>query len=145
MTKKLLILVTIVFVLLTKLYAQQDLSRLIVIGNKTGLNSVSLKEIRKIFKGKYTNWSNGETVTIVLPSPKTNNAELVAKIIYQTSVPSVQKYWLSLVFQGRFSPPVFTDSDLETLQQIQKTPGAIGIVDKDASGIPKAFIIQVTP
>jgi ABC-type phosphate transport system substrate-binding protein len=145
MTKKLLILVTIVFVLLTKLYAQQDLSRLIVIGNKTGLNSVSLKEIRKIFKGKYTNWSNGETVTIVLPSPKTNNAELVAKIIYQTSVPSVQKYWLSLVFQGRFSPPVFTDSDWETLQQIQKTPGAIGIVDKDASGIPKAFIIQVTP
>ena len=145
MAKKLLILITIAFVLSTKLFAQQDLSRLVVIGNKTGLNSVSLKELRKIFKGKYTNWSNGETVTIVLPSPKTNNAELVAKVIYQTSVPSMQKYWLSLVFQGRFSPPIFTDSDLETLQQIQKTPGAIGIVDNDASGIPRAFIIQVTP
>jgi ABC-type phosphate transport system substrate-binding protein len=145
MAKKLLILITIAFVLSTKLFAQQDLSRLIVIGNKTGMSSVSLKELRKIFKGKYTNWSNGETVTIVLPSPKTNNAELVAKVIYQTSVPSMQKYWLSLVFQGRFSPPIFTDSDLETLQQIQKTPGAIGIVDNDASGIPRAFIIQVTP
>ncbi len=131
--------------MLTKLYAQQDLSRLIVIGNKTGMSTVSLKELRKIFKGKYTNWSNGETVTIVLPSPKTNNAELVAKLIYQTSVPSMQKYWLSLVFQGRFSPPIFTDSDLETVQQIQKIPGAIGIVDKDATGIPRVLIIQVTP
>jgi ABC-type phosphate transport system substrate-binding protein len=145
MTKKILILLTVAFVMLTKLYAQQDLSRLIVIGNKTGMSTVSLKELRKIFKGKYTNWSNGETVTIVLPSPKTNNAELVAKLIYQTSVPSMQKYWLSLVFQGRFSPPIFTDSDLETVQQIQKIPGAIGIVDKDATGIPRVLIIQVTP
>ena len=145
MTKKILILLTVAFVMLTKLYAQQDLSRLIVIGNKTGMSTVSLKELRKIFKGKYTNWSNGETVTIVLPSPKTNNAEPVAKLIYQTSVPSMQKYWLSLVFQGRFSPPIFTDSDLETVQQIQKIPGAIGIVDKDATGIPRVLIIQVTP
>lgn len=145
MAKKILILLTIAFVLQTKLYAQQDLSKMIVIGNKTGMSSVSLKELRKIFKGKYTNWRNGETVTIVLPSPKTNNAEPVAKIIYQTSVPSMQKYWLSLVFQGRFSPPIFTDSDLETVQQIQKITGAIGIVDKDAAGIPRALIIQVTP
>jgi ABC-type phosphate transport system substrate-binding protein len=145
MTKKILILVTFAFVFLTKLYAQQDLSKFMVIGNKTGMNSVSIKELRKIFKGKYTNWSNGETVTIVLPSPKTNNAELVAKIIYQTSVPSMQKYWLSLVFQGRFSPPIFTDSDLETVQQVQKFPGAIGVVDINTTGIPRGFIIQVTP
>jgi ABC-type phosphate transport system substrate-binding protein len=131
--------------MMTKLFAQQDISKFIVIGNKTGMNSVSLKELQKIFKGKYTNWRNGEAVTIVLPSPKTNNAEFVAKIIYQTSVPSMQKYWLSLVFQGRFSPPIFTDSDLETLQQVQKLSGAIGIVDKDATGIPRSLIIQVTP
>ncbi len=145
MTKKILILVTFAFVFLTKLYAQQDLSKFMVIGNKTGMNSVSIKELRKIFKGKYTNWSNGETVTVVLPSPKTNNAELVAKIIYQTSVPSMQKYWLSLVFQGRFSPPIFTDSDLETVQQVQMFPGAIGVVDINTTGIPRGFIIQVTP
>jgi ABC-type phosphate transport system substrate-binding protein len=145
MTKKIIILLAISSVLLTKLYAQQDLSKFIVIGNKTGMNSVSLKELRKIFKGKYTNWSNGETVTIVLPSPKTNNAEIVAKIIYQTSIPSMQKYWLSLVFQGRFSPPIFTDSDFETVQQVQKFPGAIGVVENNTTGVPKAFIIQVTP
>jgi len=118
---------------------------MVVIGNKTGMSSVSVKELRKIFKGKYTNWRNGEAVTIVLPSPKTNNAEPVAKFIYQSSVSSMQKFWLSLVFQGRFSPPIFTDSNLETLQQIQKTPGAIGIVDQDDMNIPRALIIQVTP
>ncbi len=106
---------------------------------------MSVNELRKIFKGKYTNWRNGEAVTIVLPSPKTNNAEPVAKFIYQSSVSSMQKFWLSLVFQGRFSPPIFTDNDLETLQQVQKIPGAIGIVDEGDIGIPKALIIQVTP
>ena len=135
----------IAFVLSTKLFAQKDFSRMVVIGNKTGMSSMSVNELRKIFKGKYTNWRNGEAVTIVLPSPKTNNAEPVAKFIYQSSVSSMQKFWLSLVFQGRFSPPIFTDSDLETLQQIQKIPGAIGIVDEGDIGIPKALIIQVTP
>jgi ABC-type phosphate transport system substrate-binding protein len=125
------------------LFAQQGFSNLIIIGNKTGMSATSTTEIRKIFKAKYTNWNNGEAVTIVLPSPKTANADPVARNIYQTSVASMQKFWLSLVFQGRFSPPVFTDSDQETIQFIQKTPGAIGVVDASATGIPKGFIIQV--
>ncbi len=138
-----LILLSFILLATVQLFAQQDFSNMIVIGNKTGMSSASVAEIRKIFKAKYTNWSNGEAVTIVLPSPKTSNAEPVAKNIYQTTVSSMQKFWLSLVFQGRFSPPIFTDSDAETIQQIQKTPGAIGVVSTSATNIPKAFIIQV--
>ena len=40
----------------------------------------------------------------------------------------MQKYWLSLVFQGRTSPPVFLDSDAEIIAYVLKTPGAIGVI-----------------
>lgn len=143
MIKRLLFILIFLCGLLTNLHAQQDFSNLTILGNKTGKSTISLNELRNIFKGKYTNWSNGESVSIILPSPKTSLAEPVAKLIYQTSVTSMQKFWLSLVFQGRFSPPIFTDNDQETIQQIQKNPGAIGVVDATTPGIPKAFIIQV--
>jgi ABC-type phosphate transport system substrate-binding protein len=144
MNKIILIVLVVMLSVSVNSFAQQGFSNLTIVGNKTGMSTSTVSEIRKIFKAKYTNWSNGESVTIVLPSPKTSNAEPVAKNIYQTTVSSMQKFWLSLVFQGRFSPPVFTESDMETIQYIQKTPGAIGVVDASATGIPKALIIQVT-
>ncbi len=144
MKKTTLILLTLLS-LCAATQAQSAMGKLIVVGNKTGTTTATLSEIRKIFKAKYSTWSNGEAITIVLPSPKTANAEPAARTIYQTTVPSMQKFWLSLVFQGRASPPVFTDSDVETLQYIQKTPGAIGVVDVNTPGIPRTMIIQVTP
>jgi ABC-type phosphate transport system substrate-binding protein len=143
MNKRIFFILILVCGLFAKVYAQKDFSNLTVIGNKTGKSTITVNELQKVFKGKYTNWSNGESVSIILPSPKTDLAESVAKLIYQTSVTSMQKFWLSLVFQGRFSPPVFTDNDQETIQQIQKNPGSIGVVDATTAGIPKALIIQV--
>lgn len=142
--KKILILFILFFSSFEEdqLFAQSSNS-IIVIGNKIGFESTSMKELKQIFRGKYSNWKNNEQVTIVLPSSKSESAVKVAFTLYNTSVSSMQRYWLSLVFQGRFSAPVFLETDLEIIAYVKKTPGAIGAISIDAVGVPKNLIINI--
>lgn len=143
--KKIIILIILFFSSFEedRLFAQSSNS-VIIIGNKTGFESASMKEVKQIFRGKYSSWRNNEQVTIVLPSSKSESAVGVALTIYGTSVSSMQRYWLSLVFQGRFSAPMFLETDQEIVAYVKKTAGAIGVISGDAVGVPKNLIINVT-
>ena len=57
---------------------------------------------------------------------------------------AVQKFWLSLVFQGRANPPVFLDDDSDIINYVRKTPGALGVVSTNAQNIPKELLITVS-
>jgi ABC-type phosphate transport system substrate-binding protein len=130
------------FFLTTHLSAQAE-ERLIIIGNKTGLTELTLKDARDIFKGKMAFWKNKEEVIVVLPSPKSNDAEFVAKDIFQTSVTGMQKHWLALVFQGRANPPVFVQSTREAIDYVNKNPGAIAALHCKISEVPASIIINL--
>ena len=111
-------------------FAQKELS---IIGNSVGFSSVSLQEARSIFKGKYNYWQNKSKVILVLPSTKNANSLNSSKIIYGTTPDGVKKYWLSLVFQGRASSPIFFDTDKEIIEYISNNEGAIGIISTEQS------------
>ena len=130
------------FFLTTYLSAQAE-ERLIIIGNKTGLTALTLKDARDIFKGKMAFWKNKEEVIVVLPSPKSNDAEFVAKDIFQTSVTGMQKHWLALVFQGRANPPVFVQSTRDAIDYVNKNPGAIAALHCKISEVPASIIINL--
>ncbi len=124
------------------LLAQTE-ERLVIIGNKTGLTELTIKEARDIFKGKMTFWKNQEEVIIVLPSPKSDGASGVARDIFQTSVTGMQKHWLALVFQGRANPPVFVQSTLEAINYVNKNPGAIAALYCKSSDVPASITIKL--
>ena len=124
------------------LLAQTD-EKLHIIGNKTGLTELTLKEARDIFKGKMAFWKNKEEVIIVLPSPKSDDASGVANEIFQTSVTAMQKHWLALVFQGRANPPVFVQSTKEAIDYVNKNPGAIAALYCKSSEVPSSIIIKL--
>ena len=126
----------------TTLLAQTD-EKLHIIGNKTGLTELTLKETRDIFKGKMAFWKNKEEVIIVLPSPKSDDASGVANEIFQTSVTAMQKHWLALVFQGRANPPVFVQSTKEAIDYVNKNPGAIAALYCKSSEVPSSIIIKL--
>jgi ABC-type phosphate transport system substrate-binding protein len=133
----------ILSVFLTSYLSAQAEERLIIIGNKTGLTELTLKDARDIFKGKMAFWKNNEEVIIVLPSPKSNDAEYVAKDIFQTSITGMQKHWLALVFQGRANPPVFVQSTREAIDYVNKNPGAIAALYCKISEVPASIIIKL--
>ncbi len=124
------------------LLAQTD-EKLHIIGNKTGLTELTLKETRDIFKGKMAFWKNKEEVIIVLPSPKSDDASGVANEIFQSSVTAMQKHWLALVFQGRANPPVFVLSTKEAIDYVNKNPGAIAALYCKSSEVPSSIIIKL--
>jgi ABC-type phosphate transport system substrate-binding protein len=130
------------FFLTTYLSAQAE-ERLIIIGNKTGLTELTIKDARDIFKGKMSFWKNNEEVIVVLPSPKSDDASGVAKEIFQSSVTAMQKHWLALVFQGRANPPVFVQSTKEAIDYVNKNPGAIAALYCKSSEVPTSITIKL--
>jgi ABC-type phosphate transport system substrate-binding protein len=130
------------FFLTTYLSAQAE-ERLIIIGNKTGLTELTIKDARDIFKGKMSFWKNNEEVIVVLPSPKSDDASGVAKEIFQSSVTAMQKHWLALVFQGRANPPVFVQSTKEAIDYVNKNPGSIAALYCKSSEVPTSITIKL--
>lgn len=113
---------------------ETELWDLVVVGNDIGTERLTEKELRDHMNAKRNFWKNGRTVVVVLPAPKSPSASRVAEVIYGKSVTGMQKFWLSVVFQGRSNPPVFTDTDGEMIDYVRKTPGAIGVMASEVPG-----------
>jgi hypothetical protein len=113
-------------------------------GNEVGMTSMTNTKIQRVFTGKETLWKNGKTVVICLPGTKSAKAQEVYTKVYNKSVKEVQKFWLSLVFQGRAKSPMFFDSEQEMVDYVKRTPGAIGVVTADKKSlIPSGQLITV--
>lgn len=113
-------------------------------GNEVGMTSMTNAKIQRVFTGKETLWKNGKTVVICLPGTKSAKAQEVYTKVYNKSVKEVQKFWLSLVFQGRAKSPVFFDSEQEMVDFVKRTPGAIGVFTADKKSlIPSGQLITV--
>lgn len=113
-----------------------------VVGNDIGITSLTQSELVSIFKPKNNRWENNRPVILVLPGASSEINQQVSNQIYAKSFVAVQKYWLSLVFQGRFNAPYFFNTDEETISFIQKTPGAIGFVSPNTP-VPDRLLIKI--
>ena len=123
--------------------AQQARTELVVIGNATGLTELSRDDLRAIFRGERSVWSTNTTVTIVLPSTRSPDAEAFASQVLGMSRGAMQRFWLGLVFQGRASPPVSFDTAAEIVQFVRRTPGAIAVVPATTDDIPRNLVVRL--
>lgn len=123
--------------------AQQPRNELVVIGNATGLTELTRVELRTIFRGERSVWSTGSPVTVVLPSTRSPDIEVFAAEVLGMSRSAMQRFWLSLVFQGRASPPVSFDSAEEIIRFVRRTPGAIAVVPASADDIPRNLVVRL--
>ena len=127
------------------MFSQWGMAQSVVyFGNDIGMSSISNDKVQRVFTGKETLWKNGKTVIICLPGTKSPKAQEVFTKVYNKSVKEVQKFWLSLVFQGRAKSPMFFDSEQEMVDFVKRTPGAIGVVTADKRSIvPSNLLITV--
>ena len=126
------------------LYGQtSSMQGLLLIGNKTGLESVSRKQLQGIFRGSQSIWNTNEDVIIVMPSNKADFADDFASVL-QTTQTALHKYWLGLVFQGRSNAPVFLNSSAEILEYVKRNQGAIGMVKMSENAVPKGMLIAIS-
>lgn len=124
-------------------WGQSSSASIVIIGNNTGEQTLSDKELVQIFRGQKNYWKTNESILLVLPSDKHKEAEIVSEYLYDMNIGEMQKYWLALVFQGRAKPPVFERSNEDIFQLVKSTPGAIGILVNFQGSIPEELLINI--
>jgi ABC-type phosphate transport system substrate-binding protein len=112
-----------------------------VVGNDLGVTALTVAEVRDIFRGERALWSSGQAVTVVLPSSRSPYAVQFAQQVLGMRREVMQRYWVSLVFQGRAAPPVNLATAAEVLAYVERTPGAIAVVP--AGIAPRALVVTV--
>lgn len=117
---------------------------LVVIGNEIGSKEIKLAYLKEVYQAKYSFWPNKKNIHVALPGTQSQDAVFVYNTVYGKSIKDVQKFWLSIVFQGRAKSPNFFDTPKEMIEYVQKTPGAIGLL-KSEDGVPKNLIIKLIP
>jgi len=123
---------------------QQDLyNQLNLIGNQTFYETINRQVLIEIFKGRTQYWPNKQKVILVLPSTKSELAPIVAAAVFGGTAGEMQKYWLSLVFQGRGNPPVFLRTSEDIYKFIASNPGAIGFIKSDFKIEDKQLLIKI--
>jgi hypothetical protein len=122
--------------------AQQ--TTLTAIGNVSGTPAeMKQSELKAVLMGETQRWKNGKRVVIALMKTNTAVGKTTSSKIYDMSGDELNKYWLSLVFQGKAQAPVFFTSVSELQNFVAQNPGAIGIIDKPiASNDVRAVMID---
>src|SRR3954466_56484 len=125
--------------------AQQ--STLPTIANFSGVPAdMKQSELKAVLMGETQRWKNGKRVVIALMKTNTPLGKTTSSKIYDMSGDELNKYWLSLVFQGKAQAPVFFTSVSDLQNFVAQNPGAIGIIDKPvASAEIRSVIIDGKP
>ena len=128
-------------ILSVKLFAQNNEEYMVIV-NESVNSTIKKKEINSYLKGEKNYWPGGSKVIITLPSQKSELADVIAQNIFKTNITGMQKYWLSLVFQGRVDPPHFMMTDEETIAFVKSNKGAVGIINPKNKALASELIIR---
>lgn len=112
----------------------QDMSLAVVANNKGAPPEMKLPQLKATMRGEKLRWPDGSKVIIALLKSTTPIGTTTSKKIYNMSANELNKYWLALVFQGKADAPNFFNSEAELEEFVAQTSGAIGIVNRPATG-----------
>jgi hypothetical protein len=121
----------------------RDFEGLAVLANAPGIETLARGEVVQLMRGERALWGGGVAVTVVLPSARSPLIERVARDVFGLSKAGLQRYWLSLVFQGRAAPPAQFESAEEMVAFVRRTPGAIAVVPAPVPEAAQALVIRV--
>ena len=106
----------------------QEASKPYIIGNSIGMQSIDDQQLASVFNAELQFWPNKNRVTVVMHSAKSEHISKTAAMYYDGSVKGLQRFWLSIVFQGRSATPVFLMTEPEIISYVERNPGAIAIL-----------------
>lgn len=104
----------------------------IIVNVANPLQSLSVVELRKIFRAEQNHWPDGHRITIALPEPGQPEREVVLREIYQMSERDFTRYFVQATFTGEALSAPKTLATASGLRKfIFNVPGAIGCVPAD--------------
>ena len=118
-------------------HAQDSEPLAIVVNRSNPLNEISLGDLRRVFRGQRSRWSNGRRVTLVMRDPGAVERQAILKSVYGVPEAEYGRSYMQAVFSGEtVDAPKTLASPNGVLRFVYNVPGAIGYVrarDADTS------------
>ena len=118
-------------------HAQDTEPLAIVVHRSNPLTEISLADLRRVFRGQRSRWSNGRRVTLVMRGPGAPERDAILRSVYGLDETEYRRASLQAVFGGQTSDaPKTLASSNGVVRFVYNVPGAIGYVrarDADAS------------
>ncbi len=101
----------------------------IVVHPQTGVDNLSFRDLRSIFRGERQFWDDGRRVTLLMRAPAATERELVLDRIYQMNENEFREYWIGKMFRAEVAagPKLVYSSDMAQ-DLVRVIPGAITFV-----------------
>jgi ABC-type phosphate transport system substrate-binding protein len=106
-----------------------DPSIMVIANEKGAPASLTMKELKSIFKGEKQRWKDGTKISIAFMKSSTPIGSATSKKVMKMSGDQLNKFWLALVFQGKAKAPFFYGSASEVESFVSQNAGAIGVVE----------------
>jgi ABC-type phosphate transport system substrate-binding protein len=106
-----------------------DPSIMVIANEKGAPASLTLKELKSIFKGEKQRWKDGTKISIAFMKSSTPVGNATSNKVLKMSGDQLNKFWLALVFQGKAKAPFFYGSASEVESYVSQNAGAIGVVE----------------
>jgi ABC-type phosphate transport system substrate-binding protein len=101
----------------------------IVVNRSNPLSEISLADLRRLYRGQRSRWSNGRRVTLVMRDPGTPEREAILQTLYGVDEDEYRRAFLQSVFTGEATgAPRVLASPNGVLRFVFNVPGAIGYV-----------------
>lgn len=101
----------------------------IVVNRSNPVENLSFAELRKIFLGEQSHWSNGRRITVVMLEPGKQERQAVLAQICQMDDKDFDKHITQGVSTGEIhAAPKTLSTSTEVLRFVYNVPGAIGYV-----------------
>ncbi len=107
--------------------AQGDIA--VIVNGDVAIDSLSVADLRKIVTGDKEFWPSNQRVTIFIRAPIARERDAVVRDLCQMTEAQFRQHWIGKVFRAdTASGPKITYSAESTIEQVGRTPGAIGFV-----------------
>lgn len=101
----------------------------VVVHPGVSADNLSLADLRRILTGDREFWPGGDRVTIFIRAPIARERDVIVKDICQMTEAQFRQHWIGKVFRADVpSAPRIAYSNDSTIEQVARTPGAIGLV-----------------
>ena len=104
----------------------------IVVHKDTGVQNLSLEELRNIFLANQQFWADRTRIILLVRAPKSEERDFVLNRIYQMDEAQFQQYWIAKMFRAEVprGPKIVFSTDM-TLELVLAIPGSISFISAD--------------
>ncbi|WP_445666261.1 substrate-binding domain-containing protein [Fodinibius sp. AD559] len=108
----------------------------VIVNEANATETISKKELSKIFLKNKTKWDDGSSITPVDLKASSGTRKAFSNEILGRDVGAIRSYWQQAAFSGAGTAPVERSSEAEVITFVKNNPGAVGYISEstDASG-----------